>query len=148
MDQLTTGSGGARKLLVILLIVALAILAYVNYQKRVQLGNELKKLTVKMEQLQTGNAPQNVAAAKQIVEKVKKHFVIPDNVDPTVATIVDANTLKARNEFYKNAKNGDNLIVTPTRAILYDPDKDIILDVVPVQLQPQAASSSSAPAVK
>ena len=90
------------------------------------------------------DSAQNVAAAKEIVDKVRRHIVIPTAIEPTVATIVDVNTLKARNEFYKDAKNGDNLIVTPTRAILYDPDKDIILDVVPVQLTPQAASSSSA----
>jgi len=144
MDQISAGSGGLKRVLVLLLIIALAILAYINYSKRMQLANELKQLSVKVEQLQTGNAPQNVAAAKEIVDKVKKHFVIPANVDPTVATIVDANTLKSRNDFYKDAKNGDNLIVTPTRAILYDPVNDIILDVVPVQLQPQASSASSA----
>lgn len=133
-----------RKLLVFLLVVALAVLAFVNYTKRIQLANELKNLSVKMEQLQTGNSPQNVAAAKEIVEKVRRHISIPADVDPTVATIVDAETLKSRNEFYKDAKNGDNLIVTPTRAILYDPVADRILDVVPVQLQPEAVSSSSA----
>ncbi len=147
MDQLPAGSG-SKKLLSLVLIVALAVLAYVNYTKRIQLADELKSLSVKMEQLQTGNNPQNVAAAKQIIEKVRRHIVIPTNVDPTVATIVDVNTLKSRNEFYKNAKNGDNLIVTPTRAILYDPDKDIILDVVPVQLQAQASSAPAAAPVK
>ncbi len=141
---MSPSSAGSKKLLSIFLVVALAILAYVNYMKRVQLATELKKLTVQMEQLQTGNDPQNVAAAKEIVEKVRKHIIVPNDVEPTVATIVDVETLKARNEFYKDAKNGDNLIVTPTRAILYDPNRDIILDVVPVQLTPQAASSSSA----
>ena len=136
-------STGGRKLLSVLLIVALAILAYVNYVKRVEIATELKKLTVQMEQLQTGNNPQNVAAAKAIVDKVRRHIMVPTDIDPTVATIVDVNTLKARNEFYKNAKNGDNLIVTPTRAILYSPEKDIIIDVVPVQLTPQAAASSA-----
>lgn len=136
-------SSGSKKLLSLLLIAAFAILAYVNYTKRVQLASELKKLSVQMEQLQTGNSPQNIAAAKEIVDKVRKHIVIPTAIEPTVATIVDVETLKSRNEFYKDAKNGDNLIVTPTRAILYDPDRDIILDVVPVQLTPQAASSSA-----
>ncbi|OGJ62136.1 hypothetical protein A3A67_05345 [Candidatus Peribacteria bacterium RIFCSPLOWO2_01_FULL_51_18] len=144
MDSVSSGSVGLKKLLTFVLIVALAVLAYVNYTRRVQLAKEFEKLSVKIEQLQTGNTPQNVAAAKEVVDKVKRHIVIPADVDPTVATIIDANTLKARNEFYKNAKNGDNLIVTPSRAILYDPVKDIILDVVPVQLQPETASSSSA----
>ncbi len=141
MDSVTS-SPASRKLLVLVLVVALGILAYVNYTKRVQLAMELQKLSVQMKQLETGNSPQNVAVAKQIIDKVKKHIILPDNVEPTVATIVDVKTLKSRNEFYKNAKNGDNLIVTPTRAILYDPDRDIIIDVVPVQIQAQASSSS------
>ena len=136
-----------RKLLTVVLVVGLAVLAYVNYMKRVQLATELKKLSVKMEQLETGNNPENVAQAQAIIEKVRKHMNIPTDVEPTVATIVDVDALKSRNEFYANAKNGDHLIVTPTRAILYDPDTDMILDVVPVQLQaPEAAASSSAAA--
>ena len=134
----------SKKLLTLVLVLGLAVLAFVNYQKRVQLASELKKLSVQMEQLQTGNSPENVAQAKAIVEKVKKHMTIDGSIEPTVATIVDVNALKSRNEFYKNAKNGDFLIVTPTRAILYNPDTDMILDVVPVQLQAPTGSSSSA----
>ena len=70
---------------------------------------------------------------------------IDTSIQPTVATIVDVNALRARNDFYKNAKNGDYLIVTPNRAILYDPNRDMIIDVVPVQLQtPAAAAAGSA----
>lgn len=136
----------SKKLLTIILVLGLAVLAFVNYQKRVQLASELKKLSVQMEQLQTGNNPENVAQAKAIVDKVKKHMMIDGSIEPTVATIVDVNALKSRNDFYKHAKNGDFLIVTPTRAILYDPDTDMILDVVPVQLQPPASAASSKPA--
>jgi hypothetical protein len=137
---------GMSKLLVTILVIALAVLAFVEYNKRVQVAAELEKLTMQMEQLKTGNNPQNVAQAKEIVGKVKKHMIIPGDVDPTVATIVDVETLKQRNDFYKQAKNGDHLIVTPTRAILYDPDKDLIIDVVPVQLEPQTAAAASQPA--
>ena len=123
-----------RKLLIVALVLALAILAFINYTKRIQLEGDVKQLSVKNEQLQTGNNPQNIAKAKEIIEKVRKHMEIPTDPEPTVATIVDINALKSKNDFYKNAKNGDNLIVTPARAILYDPDKDVIIDVVPVQL--------------
>lgn len=134
------------KLLTLVLVVALAVLAFVNYTKRVQLASELKKLSVQMEQLQTGNNPESVAQARAIIDKVKAHMDIDTSIEPTVATIVDVEALRKNNEFYKNAKNGDNLIVTPTRAILYDPDRDMILDVVPVQLEAPAAANSSAAA--
>lgn len=135
-----------KKLLTVILVVSLAALAYVNYTKRMELATELKKLSVKMEQLQTGNNPENVAEAQAIIEKVRKHIAIPADVEPTVATIVDVEALKSRNEFYANAKNGDHLIVTPTRAILYDPDTDMILDVVPVQLQAPDTAAATTPA--
>lgn len=132
-----------RKLLIVVLVIALAFLAYINYSKRVQLENEVKQLSVKNEQLQTGNDPQNIAKAKEIVEKVRRHMQIPTDPEPTVATIVDVDALKSQNDFYKNAKNGDYLVVTPVRAILFDPENDIIIDVVPVQLQ---ANEPTAPA--
>ena len=138
-----------KKLLTIVLIVALAALAFAFYQRSATLAAELKKLTVMNEQLQTGNNPESIAEAKAIIERVRKHIEIPTDVEPTVATIVDVEALKSRNDFYKLAKNGDHLIVTPTRAILYDPDRDMILDVVPVQLQaPEAAATSSSAAAR
>ncbi len=144
MEQPAT-SRNMSKVLVTVLIIALAALSYVQYSKRMQVAKELEKLTMQMEQLKTGNNPQNVAAAKEIVAKVRRHIMIPGDVDPTVATIVDIETLRSRNDFYKNAKNGDHLIVTPTRAILYDASQDVIIDVVPVQLEaPNAAASSAA----
>ncbi len=140
----------SKKILTMILIIGLAVLAFTFYRRSVDLATELHKLTVMNEQLQTGNTAEGIAQAKAIIERVRKHIQIPTDVEPTVATIVDVNALKSTNDFYKNAKNGDNLIVTPTRAILYDPDKDMIIDVVPVQLQApaQQATSSSAPAPK
>jgi outer membrane murein-binding lipoprotein Lpp len=137
-----------RKLLIVILVIALALLAFINYTKRVQLASDLKQLSVKMDQLGTGNDPQNIAKAKEIIEKVRRHMEIPTDPEPTVATIVDVNALKSKNDFYKNAKNGDNLIVTPARAILYDPDKDVIIDVVPVQLEPTEPTSSAPAAAR
>lgn len=134
----------SKKLLTTILIVGLAVLAFVNYQKRMELATELQKLSVQMEQLQTGNSPENVAEAKRIVDQVRTHMHIDESIEPTVATIVDVEALRAQNEFYANAKNGDFLIVTPTRAILYDPNKDMILDVVPVQLQNPAEQAAPA----
>lgn len=140
-----SGVSGMRTVLVIVVIVALGVLAFLNYKQRTDLEKQLSNVSLQNSQ-QTGNQQQNVEAARQIVERVKRHYAIPGSVDPTVATIVDVDTLKARNDFYKLAKNGDHLVITPTRAILYDPDRDIIVDVVPVQLTPQAPASSTSSA--
>lgn len=128
------------KLLTVLIVVALAVLAYVNYAQRVKLAMELKKLTV---QLETGDNAENAAQAQAIIAKVRRHIDLPTDPEPTVATIVDVETLRQRNAFYNNAKNGDHLIVTPTRAVLFDPDQDKIIDVIPVQLQAEPEAPSA-----
>lgn len=143
-----TPSGGLGRILLTVLVIALSVLAYINYTKRVELANELQNLTVKMDQVQKGNPQQSAAAAKQTVDRVRRLFAIPKEIDPTVAQIVDVNALKAKNSFYADAKNGDYLVVTTTRAILYDPDKDMIIDVVPVQLQQAQPPASSVGALR
>ena len=107
---------------------------------------KLTELSMKYEQQGGADQAQNQEAARLIVEKVKRLYTLPTDVDPTVATIVDVEQLRSRNSFYNKAKNGDHLIVTNDRAILYDPVADKIIDVVPVQIQ-QASSSSAASAV-
>lgn len=82
-----------------------------------------------------------------ILGKLRNHIIIPDFPKPTVATITDIETLKQTNAFYEPAENGDHLIITERRAILYDSDRDIILDIVPVQAErePEAAPDAVLP---
>ncbi len=57
--------------------------------------------------------------------------------------------MRKTNDFYKKAKNGDNLIITQERAILYDPERSVIIDVVPVTIDkttPAPTPSGAAPA--
>jgi hypothetical protein len=125
-----------RKPLFLAFVVVLIALVVTLELKRQEAQNQLEQLTIRLEQLQTGNTSQNREAARRIIERVRRHMDIVTDVEPTVATIVNVNELRQRNSFYNKAENGDHLIVTTERAILYDPDRDIILDVVPVQLQP------------
>jgi len=129
--------------LTILIVIALLGLVFVVDARRKAVQDQLQRLTVRLEQLQSGNAEQNKEAARRIVEKVRRHIAIPADIEPTVATVVDVEKLRERNAFYAKAENGDHLIVTPDRAILYDPDKDVILDVVPVQLKPLAGEAAA-----
>ena len=81
--------------------------------------------------------------AQKVLEKVSKLYALPAQPEPTVATIVDVETLRQKNAFYDRAKNGDLLIVTSDRAILYDPVKNVIVDVVPIQIQAAASSPAA-----
>lgn len=129
-----------------ILLIALVVLAVVLDTQRRKAQTELKNLTVRLEQLQGNNAA-NQEKAKTVVERVKKLMDIDTSVEPTVATIVDVEKLREQNPFYNKAENGDFLIVTPTRAILYREEDNIILDVVPVQIeQPAAEGEAGTPA--
>lgn len=132
------------KVLVAIVVVALVALVVALDMRRRAAEESLTQLTVRLDQLTGGNRQQNRETAKRIIDKVSRHIVLPTDVEPTVATIADVETLRQRNAFYSKAENGDHLIVTPDRAILYDPDKDIILDVAPVQIQPAQAPGQQA----
>lgn len=125
----------SKKAFLTLVVIALIALSFMLDMRRRAAQEQLEQLTVRMEQL-TGNTEQSREAAKQIIDRVRKLIDIPTDIEPTVATIVDVDTLRTRNAFYNKAENGDHLIVTIDRAILYDPDANIILDVVPVQITP------------
>lgn len=133
------------RVIIPIVILLLIVVVIVIDAKRRDAADELKQLSVKMEQMQGGNTAENQKRANEIIQKVQRHMTIDTSVTPTVATIVDVEKLKEQNSFYNKAKNGDFLVVTPTRAILYDAGKDRIIDVAPVQIddRPAAASTSS-----
>ncbi len=133
----------ASKLVPVLVIVLLILVVFVDARRRAA-EKKLEQLTVQLSQ--SGNTEENKAKAAAIVNEVRKLIDIPQGVEPTVATIVDVEALKEKNAFYAKAENGDYLIVTPTRAILYSQKRKMIIDVVPVQLDQQAAQTASKPA--
>lgn len=83
--------------------------------------------------------------AAAVLAKVGKLIELPTEPAPALAMIADVEWLRKQNPFYNRAMNGDFLIVTQTRAIIYDPEENKIIDVVPVQLQQASSSSQPAP---
>jgi hypothetical protein len=72
--------------------------------------------------------------ATQILGKVGKLILLPQNETPTMATITDAAQVKQAQPFLKDAEDGDVLIVYTTAgtAILYRPSTDKLIAVGPV----------------
>ncbi|MEI7578852.1 MAG: hypothetical protein WCJ58_02300 [bacterium] len=105
-------------ILIILLIGALAGSIYLLKKEKDKIADPT---TVATEEL------------ARMKEKIGKHIVLPFDKEAQLATVLDVKKLQEENaEFYKNAKNGDKLLIYKDRAILYDPIKDIILNVAPV----------------
>jgi len=73
---------------------------------------------------------------ESILEKVGRHIVLPNDETPTIATVSDVEKLKINQPFFKNAKNGNRVIVyeKASKAYLYDPIDDKIVDVGSVNL--------------
>jgi hypothetical protein len=124
--------------LLFLLLGSLAVLSF-------QLFWDSRATLSKLEQA----APQVLQdlETKDIVARVRKHMVLPDE-EPLVNTVTDAD--KVRQEpFYAKAQNGDKVIVFSTRAILYNPTLDKIVEVgfirqvTPTPLAEASGSASS-----
>lgn len=145
MEQQASCSSALKFILGLVVIVLLAFTLVLDGRRR-EAEQRLRQVSVRLEQVQAQNIGQNKELAQQVLVKVRKHFVLPVDPEPTVATIVDVDKLRERSDFYQKAENGYHLILTADRAILYDPKRDIIVDVALVQLQP--AQSSSASSVK
>jgi hypothetical protein len=80
----------------------------------------------------------NLAADKQttqLVAQVRKLMILPTDEQPTVATVTDATKVKNQ-PFFKDAKNGDRILiyVNAKKAILYDPNQNVIVNVAPVNI--------------
>lgn len=133
--------------LCLLLVVAITgfAWAYKNYQTTQK----------QIARLLTTEGQQELAKQQieSIVGRVGQLIVLPADEEPTVASIVDVEKLAVEQPFYAGAKNGDQVLiyVKNRKAIIYDPDRNILVNVGPVSVNadtgttpPPAASSAPA----
>mgnify|MGYP007077388691 CR=1 FL=1 len=120
----------------ILLIAIIGVIAGFVWaeQQRRAARTELAQTVTELEELRQASQRDGAEVAAEVLGKLRAHINVPETPEPTVATIVNIEQLRQANEFYTVADNGDHLIITEKRAILYDPDLDVILDVVPVTI--------------
>lgn len=83
-----------------------------------------------------------------VVNKVGKLMQLPANETPTLATVLDKSALQDQ-DFFKNAENGDKVLVyeQAKKAILYRPDTNRIIEVMPVYEDNQSNAISNFPRV-
>lgn len=100
----------------------------------------VKNPTKVADQMQQAQAE---AQIKDLIAKVGKLIILPTGEDPVVATINDAAALIKDQVFYKGAKNGDVVLVyqKASKAIVYSPDRNLIVNVGPIFLQNQQAQT-------
>lgn len=76
--------------------------------------------------------------ARALAVKVGKLMLLPTDEDPSVVTIIDIEKLKDQ-AFFTKAQNGDKTLIYNNAkiAILYSPEKNIILNVSPISVNPE-----------
>lgn len=83
-------------------------------------------------------------ANQELVEKVGKIFLLPAGEEPTIANIVDIESLKKNNEdFYKDAQNGDYLLIYTAKAVIYREPENKVINVAPVVVSPDQTKGVS-----
>lgn len=89
---------------------------------------------------------QEVLVARTVAA-VSTLLVLPEDETPLVATIVDAAALQEEQSFYQGAENGDQLLIygQSLRAILYSPERNIIVNVGPVQVPQDTPAATTTP---
>lgn len=79
--------------------------------------------------------------AKVLGAEVSKLVALPTDESPTILTVTDVSKLKDQ-DFYKNAKNGDKVLIflKIKKAILYDPDIKKIKEIAPLNLSQEGST--------
>lgn len=80
-----------------------------------------------------------VAEVKAVLEKLERHIILPTDETPQIGRIDDPVQAAKAQPFVTGAEKGDLLIVyvKASKAIVYSPTRDIIINVGPVSMNPE-----------
>lgn len=117
-----------RKIFWLIFLLTLAGLVYSQYQLYI-LKNPNYQQKLAQEQIQA------------TVDKVSKLMILPKEL-PQVLVLQDVAKIKAQQPFFKDAEDGDQVLIYSSTAIVYSPSKNKIVNVGPVTRDPQQGTSS------
>ena len=115
-------------IVLILLTVVLGIFLYSKYS-----GNELGSLVA--------SEQKSIDDKDELITKVGKLIKLP-NETPDVATVTDVELLQNQSIF-RNAQNGDKVLIYEDKAIIYRPDLNKLINVGPVYLDSTSTAGTS-----
>ena len=109
--------------LVAIVLIVFAGWSFYNYQ-------QTKKEVVRLSTIE-GQREVQQQEVIDLLDQVKKHMLLPEDEEPTVATVTNIDELKSQQPFFEQANNGDKVIiyVNSHKAIIYSPEKDMIINV-------------------
>ncbi|PIT87286.1 MAG: hypothetical protein COU31_03675 [Candidatus Magasanikbacteria bacterium CG10_big_fil_rev_8_21_14_0_10_40_10] len=137
-DKKNNQSKAVRVLVVLLIFALVGLVAVIVSYWRV--SSQVARLaTVE------GQKEVNKKQIDEVVEKVKKLIILPVGETPTMATITDAAGLSKTQPFYVGANDGDKVLIyfKAQKAYIYNPTKDLLVNVGPVYIENNASSTSA-----
>lgn len=118
-------------LLAIVILTALALMINQKIKARQNIAKPAASVTASQDE--QAEQPLDKSGISALIARVGSLIVINANEEPTIATVQDADALRKSNPvFYKDARNGDRLLVWSDKAILYSPQMDKLLAVMPI----------------
>lgn len=102
-----------------IIMFLLVVLGYFQY-RLYTLSKEEKILPEAMTVINASTTPQD------IIRMVGRHVLLPEG-EPQIAEVRDVEKLKEQQAFFKNAENGDLIILYTTMIFIYRPSKDIVI---------------------
>lgn len=133
-------NNGIGALVVVIIIAVLAATGCVfMYLKYSSAQNKIKDLTDPQAQQEMAKKE-----AQTLVAKVGKLIMLPAGEEPTIATVTDVDALKKEQPFYRDAQNGDKVIIymQAKKAIIYNEARDILVNVGPIFLNEDSNSTA------
>ena len=116
-----------KKILILTLFIAILLactgVTFYFYRLYTASQKQLSDLTAKVP-LMTSEKQEDTS----LVARVARHILLPSDEMPLIQTVMDVSVFK-NEPFYKNAQNGDKILVYANRAILYNPTEDRVMEV-------------------
>lgn len=132
------------------ILAILAILAAAFFYSRSakvgkQLADTQKQLSQSKTQVQGGTDNSGALEVQQLVDAVGKLMILPQDEQPTVATVTDLEKLKGQ-PFFAQAQVGDKVLIytAAAKAILYRPSENKIIELAPLSVGAGATGSQTA----
>lgn len=121
------------------------IVGFLFIRSQLQLRELQKDLRAQAEQRQNDPAVQRAAEARQLIDQVRKLIILPDDEEPTIATVNDLSKLQGQ-PFFAKAQIGDKVLIynKARKAILFRPSENKIIELAP--LVGGSASTPGSPA--
>lgn len=129
-----------KKLYLLGIVVGLLVVAGLAFNSY-RLTKQNKLLGAQFEALKKDPQMFSKEEVKQLVDQLAKLVVLPEGEEPVVATVTDKEKLKDQPVFAK-AENGDKIVIysKAQKAYIYRPSKNVLIDVIPVNIGNQQIS--------